>query len=123
MLPNDMEGAATDFSADGASSPHCGVVTWISTAFCPAYIQQLGDDAVPNAPLCCWRCAPVMFDEEHDRLRQVLPISKDLGGSHAPVLVQRLFNSSVYVLVDKLKVLGGGGQKGAFRGRHFSGYH
>jgi len=54
-----------------------------------------------------------MFDEEHDRLRQGLPTSKDLAGFHAPVLVQRLSNSSVYLLVDKLKVLGGGGRKGA----------
>ena len=54
-----------------------------------------------------------MFDEEHDRLRQGLPTSKDLAGFHAPVLVLRLSNSSVFLLVDKLKVLGGGGRKGA----------
>ena len=113
VLPNEMEGTATGYSVDGASCPHCGVVTWISAVVCPACIEQLGDDAVPNAPLCCWRCAPVMFDAEHDRLRQGLPTSKDLAGCHAPVLVQRLSNSSVYLLVDKLKVLGGGGRKGA----------
>ena len=113
MLPNDMEGAATDFSVDGASSPHCGVVTWISAVVCPACIEQLSNDAVPDAPLCCWRCAPVMFDEEHDRIRHGLPTSKDLAGFHAPVLVQRLSNSSVYLFVDMLKVLGGGGRKGA----------
>jgi len=113
VLPNEMEGTATDYSVDGASCPQCGVVTWISAVVFPACIEQLGDDAVPNAPLCCWRCAPGMFDEEHDRLRQGLPTSKDLAGCHAPVLVQRLSNSSVYLLVDKLKVRGGGGRKGA----------
>ena len=51
VLPNEMEGTATDYSVDGASCPHCGVVTWISAVVCPALIEQLGDDAVPNAPL------------------------------------------------------------------------
>jgi len=112
VLPSEVGGAATDYSTDGASCPHCGVVTWISAVVCPACIEQLGDDAVPHAPLCCWRCAPVMFDEEHERLRQGLPNSKGLAGCHAPVLVERLSISSVNVLVDKLKVLGGGGAEG-----------
>jgi len=52
VLPNEMEGTATDYSADGASCTHCCVVTWISAVVCPACVEQLGDDAVPNKPLC-----------------------------------------------------------------------
>ena len=111
-LPNEIKGTATDYSVDGVSCPHCGVVTWLSTVVCPSCIEKLGDDAVANAPLCCWRCARRMFNEDHDRLRKGLPTSKSFVGCHAPLLVQRLANSDVYMLVDNLKRLGGGRGKG-----------
>jgi len=46
-----------------------------------------------------------MFGSEHDRLRQGSSAQRRLIGCHAPVVVQRLSNSSFYLLVDELKKL------------------
>jgi len=35
-LLNEINGTATDYSVDGASCPHCGVVTWVSTVVFPS---------------------------------------------------------------------------------------
>jgi len=105
VLPNEDTGSFTDYTVDGTSFPHCGVLIWLSVIVCPTCIEQLGEKAGPPAPLCCLRCAPTMFGSEHDRLRQGSPAQRRLIGCHAPVVVQRLSNSSVYLLVDELKKL------------------
>jgi len=105
VLPNEDTESVADYSGDGTSCPHCGVVVWLSVIVCPTCIEQLGEEAGPTAPLCCLRCAPTMFGSEHDRLRQGSPAQRRLMGCHAPVVVQRLSNSSVYLLVDELKKL------------------
>jgi len=97
VLPNEDTGSVTDYSVDSTSFPHCGVVVWFSFTVYPTCIEQLGEEAGPTAPLCCLRCAPTMFGSEHDRLRQGSPAQRRLMGCHAPVVVQRLSNSSVYL--------------------------
>ena len=110
-LPEEKEGAETELSRDGAACPHCGIVTWLSVVVCTACIEQLGAGAGPRAPICCWRCAPSKYDESHYRaaLHDGEP---GLLGCHAPLVVQRLPNGRTYLLIYKLKMMGGNGSGG-----------
>jgi len=106
ILPNENKGTATDYSVDGAACPHCGIVVWLSVVVCPAYIEQLGNGAGPRAPICCWQCAPAMYDDLHDKLEQTDGKQLLLVGCHSPLVVQRLSNGRTYLLEDKMKRVG-----------------
>jgi len=105
VLPNEETGSVTDYSVDGTSCPHCGVVVWLSVFVFPTFIEQLGEEAGPTALRCCLRCTPTMFGSDHDRLRQGSPEQRRLTDCHDREVVQRLSNRSVYLLVDELKKL------------------
>jgi len=52
VLPNEDTRSVTDYSVDGTSCPHCGVVVWLSVIVCPTCMEQLGEEAGPTALLC-----------------------------------------------------------------------
>ena len=114
-LPDEEDGTITDYSVDGAACPHCGIVIWLSVVVCPACIEQLGDEAGPSAPICCWRCAPSKYDENHYRPGSVDDDGSRLNGCHAPLVVQRLSIGRTNILIDELKRMNvsGGGERSA----------
>jgi len=85
-LPQEKEGAGTDFSEDGDACAHCEIVTRLSVVVCPVYIEQLGAGAGPRALICCWRCAPSKHDESHYQAAQH-DGEPGLFGCHAPLVV------------------------------------
>jgi len=110
-LPEEKEGAGTEFSGDGAACPHCGIVTWLSVVVCPTCIEQLRAGAGLRAPICCWRCAPSKYDESHYQAAQH-DGEPGLLRFHAPLVVQQLPNGRTYLLIEKLKMMGGNGSGG-----------
>jgi len=106
ILPIENEGTATDYSVDGTAFLHRRMVVWLSVAVCPAYIEQLGDGTGPRAPICCWRCAPAMYDDLHYKPEQTDGKQPLLVECHSPLVVQRLSNGRAYLLADNLKRVG-----------------
>jgi len=71
-LPNEIKGTTRDYSVDGASCPHCSVVTLISTVVCSSCIEQLGDDAVVKREVSGWmRC----FTRDRSEARGQQPLT------------------------------------------------
>jgi len=103
VLPNENKGTATENSVDDAACPRCVMVVWLSVFVCPACIEQLRDGSGPRAPICCWRCAPAMYDDLHYKPEQADGRQPLLVGCHSPLVRQRLYNGRAYLLADKWK--------------------